>query len=241
MCAFSVTSNSLWAHGLYPPAWWKNHAWLSSLDLKAKGCHRKSSFAFGRPPWNHHCILVGLIMIFPILFLFQLTDLWRECHWDRFQQFYVHQERGWDHRGHRHDGRHWHRLLGSGGGQLPVTGRFGEGAGLPLLDPPWILLRKPLYCNAKFERRTWMVCKEKFPANGLWEPSKDEWLGYFEMNFFGVASGSVSVASHWCVKFGGRWTRKSWAMEDGLCVSRALVRYQQTQLLLQQNSSIVIM
>ena len=154
--------------------------------------------------WKHHRILVGLIVIFPILSLFQLTDLWRECHWDRFQQFYLHQERGRDHRGHRHDGWHWHRLLGSGGGQLPVTGRFRERAGLPLLDPPWILLRKPLYCNAKFERRTWMVCKEKFPANGLWEPSKDEWLGYFEMNFFSIASGSVSVASHWHVKFGGR-------------------------------------
>lgn len=201
---FSIRPTAVW-WGLRL-AWWQNLAQLGSLGLNAKGCCRKSSFAFGGPPWKCPHGLVGLTVIFSILSPLQLADLWRECHWDRFQQFYLHQERGWDHRGHRHDGRHWHRLLGPGGRQLPVTGRFG--GDLPLLEPTWILLRKPLYCNAKFEGRTWMMCKEKFPAKGLREPSKYEWMGYSEMNFFVVASGNASVASHWHVKYGGSWTRK---------------------------------
>lgn len=155
-----------------------------------------------------------MVVTFPILPFLQLTDLWRECYWDGFQQFYLHQERGCDHWRHRHDGWHWYRLLRPGGGQLPVTGRF-EGY-LPLLNPSWILLRKPLYCNAKFERRTWMMCKEKFPAKGLREPSKYEWMVYFEINFFSIASCNASVASQH-VEFGGRWTGNNGPQKTTLC------------------------
>lgn len=113
----------------------------------------------------------------------QLADLRRECHRDWFQQFHLHQERGWDHWGHRHDGWHWHRLLRPGGGQLPVTGRFGDYLhSWSLLGIP---LRKPLHCNAKVEKRTWVMWKEKFPATRLREPLwKDGILG---LNFVQVA------------------------------------------------------
>lgn len=78
----------------------------------------------------------------------QLADVRGKCYRDRLQQFHLHQERGRDHRGHRHDGRHWHRLLRPGGGQLPVAGRLG--GCLLLLEPP----RDP------FKKTTSLQCKD---------------------------------------------------------------------------------
>lgn len=159
-------------------------------------------------PPNHSLVGLYLGLPFLILSLLQLADLRRKRYRDRFQQLYLHQERGRNHRGHRHDGRHWNRLLRPGRGQLPVTARCEGGRYLPLLEPPWIPLRKPLYCNAKFGRRIWVRCKEKFPAKGLREPANCGWMACFKMNFFSVASCNASVASQQRVKFGDRWTRR---------------------------------
>lgn len=56
-----------------------------------------------------------------------------------------------------------------------MTGSFREPPSTPgaTLEPSGVLLRKPLYCNAKFEKRTWMT-REEFLAEGLGELSKYE-------------------------------------------------------------------